>query len=76
MKNLISILALILFCWSFTETKAQTMKYKEIYSMIKSGKTNEALPHLVVFLKDEPKHDETQVKPDVARLDGRDTNGA
>jgi hypothetical protein len=27
-------------------------------------------------LKDEPKHDETQVKPDVARLDGRDTNGA
>lgn len=43
-------------CFCTLGVTAQTMKYKEIYSLIKTGKKVEALPHLLTFLKEEPKH--------------------
>ncbi len=55
MKNIKSVIVIGAMLLGFNYS-AQTIKYKEIYSMIKSGKTSEALPHLVTFLKEEPKH--------------------
>lgn len=35
---------------------SQSIKYKEVYSLLKDGKINDATPKLLLFLKQEPKH--------------------
>lgn len=53
MKKVYSVILLVFAC---AFINAQTIKYKEVYSLIKDDKYDEALPQLNSFLKQEPKH--------------------
>ncbi|OFY87054.1 MAG: hypothetical protein A3F72_17780 [Bacteroidetes bacterium RIFCSPLOWO2_12_FULL_35_15] len=47
---------LLSICFITLSVSAQTVKYKDIYSLIKVGNTVEAFPKLLTYLQTEPKH--------------------